>query len=408
MVLLSGRLSRVQPSPTLAMTARATALKEQGHNIISLSAGEPDFDTPDHIKQAAVQAMAQGMTKYTAVEGLKALRKAIQEKFSRDNNLTFDLNQITVGNGGKQVIFNALFATVAEGDEVIIPAPYWVSYPDMVHLCGGTSVIVPCQEADYFKLTPASLEAAITHKTKWLILNSPSNPTGSVYSAEDLKALGQVLARHPQVYILSDDIYEHLLYDRSPFSTLANVMPTLQDRILTVNGVSKAYSMTGWRIGYGAGPQSLIKAMTMVQSHVTSSACSISQAAAIVALTGTQGFLQEWSHRFQERRNLAHKIINATPGLSCIKPGGAFYLYINCAELIGKTTPGGKKITTDNEFALYLLETAGVAVVSGDAFGLSPYIRISYAIQTEALQDACERIQKAVASLAEQQPNTQQ
>jgi aspartate aminotransferase len=365
-----------------------------------LSAGEPDFDTPDHIKQAAFQAMAQGMTKYTAVEGLALLRKAIQEKFARDNHLTFDLNQITVGNGGKQVIFNALFATVGEGDEVIIPAPYWVSYPDMVHLCGGTSIIVPCQEADHFKLTPACLEAAITPQTKWVILNSPSNPTGSVYSADELQALGQVLARHPHVYILSDDIYEHLLYDRRPFATLASVVPTLQDRILTVNGVSKAYSMTGWRIGYGAGPQSLAKAMAMVQSHVTSNACSISQAAAIVALTSSQGFLEEWVHVFQGRRDLAHSIMSATPGLSCIKPGGAFYLYINCAGVIGKTTLEGKKITTDNEFALYLLETAGVAVVSGDAFGLSPYIRISYAIKTETLQDACERIQRAVASLS--------
>ena len=399
MSILAHRLSLVQPSPTLAMTARATELRAQGRDIINLSAGEPDFDTPEHIKQAGIQAIAQGMTKYTAVEGLLPLRKAIQEKFLRDNQLTYGVDQITVGNGAKQVIFNAFVATVGEGDEVIIPAPYWVSYPDMVQLCSGTPVIVPCGEESNFKLTPGDLEAAITSKTKWLILNSPGNPTGRVYKADELKALADVLMRHPHVYVLSDDIYEHLVYDQVAYATLATVAPALQDRILTVNGVSKSHSMTGWRIGYGAGPKSLIKAINMIQSHSTSSACTISQAAAIVALTGPQDFLKTWVTTFQERRDMALDIINATPGLSCLKPEGAFYLYISCKEIIGKTTPQGKKITTDNEFALYLLDSAGIGSVSGDAFGLSPYIRISYALETSILKDACHRIQKAVQQL---------
>jgi aspartate aminotransferase len=399
MSFLARRLSLVQPSPTLAMTARAAELKAQGQDIISLSAGEPDFDTPEHIKQAAIQAMAEGKTKYTAVEGLLPLRKAIQEKLLRDNQLTYGTDQITVGNGAKQVIFNAFVATVEEGDEVIIPAPYWVSYPDMVHLCSGISVIVPCGEESNFKLTAEALEAAITPKTKWLILNSPGNPTGRVYDGSELTALAEVLVRHPHVYVLSDDIYEHLVYDDTAFATLAMVAPALQDRILTVNGVSKSHSMTGWRIGYGAGHKPLIKAITMIQSHSTSSACTISQTAAIVALTGPQDFLKSWVATFQERRDMALEIINATPGLSCLKPEGAFYLYISCSKIMGKTTPQGKKITTDNEFALYLLESVGVASVSGDAFGLSPYIRISYALETSVLKDACHRIQKAVEQL---------
>ncbi len=399
MSILAHRLSLIQPSPTLAMTARAAELKAQGRDVISLSAGEPDFDTPEHIKQAGIQAIAQGMTKYTAVEGLLPLRKAIQEKFLRDNQLTYGVDQIIVGNGAKQIIFNAFVATVEEGDEVIIPAPYWVSYPDMVQLCSGTSVVVPCGEESSFKLTPDALEAAITPKTKWLILNSPGNPTGRVYKADELKALADVLMRHPHVYVLSDDIYEHLVYDQVAYATLATVAPALQDRILTVNGVSKSHSMTGWRIGYGAGPKSLIKAISMIQSHSTSSACTISQAAAIVALTGPQDFLKPWVATFQERRDMALDIINATSGLSCLKPEGAFYLYISCKEIIGKTTPQGKKITTDNEFALYLLDSAGIGSVSGDAFGLSPYIRISYALETSILKDACHRIQKAVQQL---------
>lgn len=399
MTLLAGRLARIQASPTLAMTARAAELKAQGKDIISLSAGEPDFDTPEHIKQAARDAMAKGMTKYTAVEGLLPLRKAIQDKLSRENSLTYAVDQITVGNGAKQIIFNAFLATVEEGDEVIIPAPYWVSYPDMVHLCSGTSVVVHCGEEDHFKLTPKALEVAITPKTKWLILNSPSNPTGRVYTISELKGLAEVLERYPHVYVISDDIYEHLIYDQTPFATLAMVAPSLQDRVLTVNGVSKSHAMTGWRIGYGAGPKPLIKAITMLQSHSTSSACTISQSAAITALTASQEFLKEWVVTFQARRDMALEIINATPGLSCIKPEGAFYLYISCAGILGKTTPEGKTITTDNEFALYLLDSVGIASVSGDAFGLSPYFRISYAIETSLLKDACQRIQKAVGAL---------
>jgi len=399
MTLLASRLSRIHPSPTLAMTARAAELKAQGQDIISLSAGEPDFATPDYVKEAAVRAIADEVTRYTAVEGLLGLRKVIQQKFAWDNGLAFEVDQIIVGNGAKQVIFNALLATVDEGDEVIIPTPYWVSYPDMVHVCSGTSVFVACSEAQQFKLTPAALEAAITPKTKWLILNSPNNPTGAVYQEAELKALAEVLMRYPHVSILSDDIYEYLVYDQTSFTTLATVAPALQDRILTVNGVSKSYSMTGWRIGYGAGPKSLIKAMTMVQSHSTSNACSISQVATITALTGPQDFLKVWVNTFQKRRNLALDLINATPGLSCLKPDGAFYLYINCAGVLGKVSPEGRTIHTDNDFTLYLLEKAGLASVSGDAFGLSPYIRISYALETDRLQESCYRIQKVVAEL---------
>jgi len=400
MDFLAGRLKCIHPSPTLAMTAKAAELKANGQDIISLSAGEPDFDTPDHIKQGAIEAMAKGQTKYTPVEGMLALRKAIQAKFLADNQLTYGVDQITVSNGAKQVIFNALLATVQEGDEVIIPAPYWVSYPDMVHLCSGTAVIVHCTEDDHFKLTPETLEKAITPKTKWLVLNSPGNPTGRVYHEEELQALGEVLVKHPHVYIICDDIYEYLVYDQTPFSTLATVVPALQDRILTVNGVSKSYAMTGWRIGYGAGPKSLIKAITMIQSHSTSNASSISQAATITALTGPHDFIASWVETFQSRRDLALEIINATPGLACFKPEGAFYLYISCAGVIGKTTPQGKTLHTDNEFALYLLESVGIASVSGDAFGLSPYFRISYAIDTGLLREACNRIQKAVLALS--------
>jgi aspartate aminotransferase len=399
MTLLANRLTRISPSPTLAMSARAAELKAQGQNIINLSTGEPDFDTPDHIKQAAIEAMQKGLTKYTLVEGTLALRKAIQDKFLQDNNLTYGVDQITVGNGAKQVIFNALLATVNEGDEVIIPAPYWVSYPDMVHVCGGTPIIVHCTETDHFKLTATALEAAITPKTKWLILNSPSNPTGRVYLADELKSLAEVLERHPHVYVICDDIYEYLMFDELPFTSLGTVARGLVERILTVNGVSKSYAMTGWRIGYGAGPKILIKAMSMLQSHSTSNACSISQSAATKALTSSRDFIKDWVQIFQDRRAMALKIINDTPGLSCAKPEGAFYLYISCAGIIGKTTPQGKKIATDNDFALYLLEEAGVASVSGDAFGLSPYFRISYALDTELLKQGCLSIQKAVQEL---------
>lgn len=399
MSLLSTRLSLIQPSPTLAMSAKASALKEQGINVISLSVGEPDFDTPEFVQEAAIQAIQSGMTKYTPVEGTTALKKAIQAKFQKDNQLDYDLSQIMAGTGGKQNIFNALMATLNQGDEVVIPAPYWVSYPDIVNLFGGKSVTVACTEDNNFKLTPEQLEAAITEKTKWLILNSPSNPTGEVYGQEELEALGAVLRHHPQVYIMSDDIYEHLVYDGIEFKTLATVCPDLKDRILIINGVSKSYSMTGWRLGYSAGPAPLIKAMTMLQSQSTSNPSSISQAAAAASLAGDQSFLREWRTSFMARRDLVWTLINAIPGLSCRKPGGAFYLYVNCQTMIGKTMPTGKTIQNDNDFALYLLEQARVAVVSGDAFGLSPYFRISYATSEDVLREACQRIKEAVEIL---------
>lgn len=339
MSFLAARLSRIQPSPTLAMNAMAAALKAQGKDVISLSAGEPDFDTPDTIKQAAIQAMAQGQTKYTAVDGIAPLKKAIQEKLKRDNGLAYDLDQITVSNGGKQVIFNALLATIEEGDEVIIPAPYWVSYPDIVHLFGGKSIIVPCGEENDFKLTPKQLDQAITPKTKWLILNSPSNPTGSVYTKIELEAIAAVLVNHPQVYILTDDIYEYLIYDNLTFYTLATVAPHLMERILIVNGVSKAYSMTGWRIGYGAGPRALIKAMTMLQSQSTSNASSISQAAAVEALNGPQSFLGDWKKSFAQRRDLVVSALNTIAGIQCRSPEGAFYVYASCHGVIGRKRP---------------------------------------------------------------------
>lgn len=398
-MILARRLSLIKPSPTLAMNAKAAQMKANGIDVISLSAGEPDFDTPDFIKQAATQAMAKGMTKYTAVDGLPALKKAIQQKFLRDNQLSYDLDQLIVSTGGKQVLFNALMATIETGDEVIIPAPYWVSYPDMTALFGGKPVFIDCLEENGFKLTPSQLEATITPKTKWVILNSPSNPTGEVYSKQELIALGQVLLKHPHVYILSDDIYEYLVYDEIPFYTLTSVVPELNSRTLIVNGVSKSYSMTGWRIGYGAGPKEIIKAMTMLQSQSTSNACSIAQAAAIEALSSDLSFLKEWKMQFEERRDFFHTEINKIPGLSARKAGGAFYLYINCSGVIGKKTPEGFVIQSDNDFANYLLEQAKVAVVSGDAFGLSPYFRISYATSKEILSQAVNRIGTAVSLL---------
>lgn len=375
-------------------------MKAEGIDIINLSAGEPDFDTPEFIKQAATQAMADGLTKYTAVDGLPALKKAIQKKFLRDNNLTYELAQLIVSTGGKQVLFNALMATIDQDDEVIIPAPYWVSYPDITALFGGKPITIPCQVENAFKLTPTQLEAAITPRTKWLILNSPSNPTGEVYTQAELKALGDVLLKHPHVYILSDDIYEYLVYDNTTFHTLASVVPELKNRLLIVNGVSKSYSMTGWRIGYGAGPQPLIKAMTMLQSQSTSNACSIAQAAAIQALSSDLSFLDGWKKQFEIRRNYIHTAINQIPGLSARKSMGAFYLYINCEKVMGKSTPKGSVINCDNDFAQYLLEEAQVAVVSGDAFGLSPYFRISYATSLEILEKAAQRIAQAVGALA--------
>lgn len=400
MTFLSTRLNRIQPSPTLSMAANATKMKESGIDVISLSIGEPDFDTPIPIQEAATHAMQSGMTKYTPVGGVTALKIAIQKKFKNENNLDYDVSQIIAGTGGKQIIFNAFMATIESGDEVIIPAPYWVSYPDIVSLFEGKPVFVPCLEENNFKILPHQLEAAITPKTKWFVLNAPSNPTGEVYSEEELKSLGTVLEKHPHVHIMCDDIYEHLVYDNLEFKTLAAVCPALKDRILIVNGVSKSYSMTGWRLGYGAGSADLIKAMLMLQSQSTSNPSSISQAAAIEAINGDQSFLDEWRESFIRRRNLVWEHINKIPGLSCRKPGGAFYLYVNCAALIGKKTPDGKIIQNDNELATYFLEQAHVAVVSGDAFGLSPYFRISYSTSDDILVEACNRIRKSVEDLA--------
>lgn len=397
--MLANRLSSIKPSPTLMMISKAAQLKAQGVDVISLSAGEPDFDTPEFIKQAATEAMAKGMTKYTPVDGLLALKKAIQQKFLSDNQLHYDLDQLMVSTGGKQVLFNAFMASLNDSDEVIIPAPYWVSYPDMVNLFGGVPVAVNCLENNGFKLTPEQLEKAITPKTKWVILNSPSNPTGEVYTKEELIALGDVLLKYPHVFVMSDDIYEYLIYDNSHFYTIATVVPDLKGRTLIVNGVSKSYSMTGWRIGYGAGPKELIKAMTMLQSQSTSNASSISQAATIAALSSDLSFLKEWKKQFESRRNFFFDEVNKIPGLSCRKPGGAFYLYINCEGIIGKKTPAGAIIETDNDFVQYLLEQAHLAAVSGDAFGLSPYFRISYATSQEILKEALSRIAKAVDEL---------
>lgn len=399
MSLLANRLALIHPSPTLAMMAKATELKAQGIDVIALSAGEPDFDTPISIQNAAIDAMHKGMTKYTPVDGIVALKKAIQEKFKKDNNISFDLSEIMASTGGKQVIFNALMASINPGDEVIIPAPYWVSYPDIVNLFGGIPKSIPCLEKNNFKMTPDQLDSAITKNTKWLILNSPSNPTGEVYTREELEALGSILKKHPHVYILSDDIYEYLVYDDIPFYTLLSVCPDLKDRVLIVNGVSKAYSMTGWRLGYGAGPKPLIKAMTMLQSQSTSNPSSITQAAAVEAIHGPQDFLDGWRKSFVKRRDLVWSAINNIPGLSCQKPNGAFYLYINCESLLGKKTPKGDVLATDNQLVTYLLEEGNVALVSGDAFGLSPYFRISYATSESVLEDACQRIKKAVEVL---------
>jgi aspartate aminotransferase len=399
MSIVAERLQRVKPSPTIAVTMKAAELKAAGKNVIGLGAGEPDFDTPQNIKDAAKKAIDAGDTKYTAVDGTPALKKAIAAKFERENGLKYGANQITVGTGGKQVLYNALMATVNPGDEVIVPAPYWVSYPDMVILAEGKPVEVACSENQGFKLTPEALEAAITPKTKWLILNSPSNPTGAAYTEADLKALAAVLLKHPHVWIMTDDMYEHLLYDGFKFATIAQVEPKLYDRTLTVNGVSKAYCMTGWRIGYAGGPAQLIKAMQAIQSQSTSNPSSISQAAATEALNGPNGFIAEHNKVFVERRDLVVKMLNEAKGLRCPKPEGAFYVFPSCAGTIGKKTPDGKVIQTDTDFVTYLLESVGVAVVQGSAFGLAPYFRISYATSTEALRDACTRIQKACAAL---------
>jgi len=399
MSMLAARLDRIKPSPTIAVTNKARELKAAGRDVIGLGAGEPDFDTPDSIKEAAYKAIAEGDTKYTAVDGTAELKQAIVGKFKRENGLDYGVDQITVGSGGKHVLFNALMATLDPGDEVVIPAPYWVSYPDMVLLADGTPVIVEAAQSNGFILRPEDLEAAITPKTKWLIFNSPSNPTGAAYSLEQLQALGEVLKRHPQVWVLSDEIYEHLVYDDSKFHAIAAAVPELYARTLTMNGVSKAYAMTGWRIGYAGGPAPLIKAIAKVQSQSTSNPSSVSQAAATAALNGPQDYIAMSNEVFRERRDLVVGMLNQATGLDCPTPNGAFYVYPNCAGLIGKTTPDGATIATSEDFAGYLLESEGVAVVHGAAFGLDPHFRISYATATEILEDACQRIQRACASL---------
>ncbi len=399
MPLIANRLARIKPSPTIAVTTKAAELKAAGRDVIGLGAGEPDFDTPANIKKAGIAAIERGDTKYTAVDGTPALKKAICAKFERENGLKYQPNQVTVGTGGKQVIYNAMQATLNPGDEVIIPAPYWVSYPDMVQLAEGTPVFVPCPQNNGFKLRPEDLEAAITPKTRWIILNSPSNPTGAAYTRAELRALCDVLLKHPHVWILTDDMYEHLVYDDFEFTTPAQIEPKLYDRTLTMNGVSKAYAMTGWRIGYAAGPVELIKAIGAVQSHSTSNPSSISQAASVEALNGTQDFIPKHKAIFKERRDLVVDMLNKAKGIFCHKPEGAFYVYPSCAGAIGRKTPQGKTIQNDEDFATYLLESEGVAVVHGAAFGLSPYFRISYATSNEALKEACTRIQRACAAL---------
>ncbi len=399
MSILASRLNRIKPSATLAVTTKAAELKAAGVDVIGLGAGEPDFDTPEFVRKAGCDAINGGQTKYTNVDGTPALKDAIIAKFKRDNDLTYERSQITVGTGGKQVLYNAFMATLNSGDEVIIPTPYWVSYPDMVLMADGEPVFVECKIDNNFKMTAAQLEAAITPKTKWVILNSPSNPSGAGYTKAEMKALTDVLVKHSHVWVMTDDMYEHLVYDGFEFCTPAQIEPKLYDRTLTVNGVSKAYSMTGWRIGYAGGPKELIKAMSSVQGHSTSNPSSISQAAAVAALNGDQSFLKDWVESFKARRNLVVEMLNQCEGLECPTPEGAFYVYPSCAGVIGKTTPEGKTIENDSDFVTYLLESQGVAAVQGVAFGLSPHFRISYATSEKALREACTRIQKACAAL---------
>ena len=391
MSIVSNNLKRIKPSPTIAVTQKAKELKALGKDIIGLGAGEPDFDTPDNIKQAAIKAIKDGDTKYTAVDGTPALKNAIIKKFKRENNLDYQIDQITVGTGGKQVIYNAMMATLNDGDEVIIPAPYWVSYPDIVLLAGGTPVILECNEKQEFKIRPSDLEKSITKKTKWIILNSPSNPTGACYAEKDIKEIGKILEKHPHVFILSDDIYEHVTYENFKFFTIAQI-DSLKDRVLTMNGVSKAYSMTGWRIGYAAGPKDIIKAIAKIQSQSTTNPSSISQAAAVEALNGTQSFIQERSKSFQERRDFVVKELNAIDGINCLKPDGAFYVFPSCKKLIGKKDSKGREIKNDTDFVQSLLENNGIAVVQGSAFGLEGFFRISYATSMENLKKALEKI----------------
>jgi aspartate aminotransferase len=394
MSLESAALRRIAPSATIAISAKARALKAAGRDIIALSAGEPDFDTPDNIKEAGIAAIRAGKTKYTDPDGMPELKAAICAKFKRENGLDYKPSQVHIAPGGKPVIFNALVATLNPGDEVIIPAPYWVSYPDMTLLAGGTPVAVETTAESGFKITAQALEAAITPKSKWLIINSPSNPSGGAYTRAELQAIADVLLKHPQVWVLTDDMYEHLVFDDFEFTTIAQVEPKLYDRTLTMNGVSKAYAMTGWRIGYAAGPEPLIKAMAKMISQTTSNPSSISQWAALEALNGTQDFIKPNAKLFQERRDLVVSMLNQATGIHCPTPEGAFYVYPSCAGLIGKTAPSGKVIESDEDFAVELLETEGVAVVHGAAFGLSPFFRISYATSNDVLEDACSRIQR--------------
>ena len=394
MSIVSNNLKRIKPSPTIAVTSKAREMRAAGKDVIGLGAGEPDFDTPDNIKDAAIEAIKRGETKYTAVDGTPKLKKAIQGKFTRENNLSYELDQISVGTGGKQVLYNVFMATLNPGDEVIIPAPYWVSYPDMVLLAGGKPKIVKCSEKNEFKITPGELKKAIGKKTKWLIINSPSNPTGSCYTKNEIEELSKILIKNKNVYILSDDIYEHITYDDFKFFTIAQIK-ALKDRTLTMNGVSKSYSMTGWRIGYGAGPKDIIKAVAKIQSQSTTNPSSISQAAAVEALNGTQDFIKTRSNSFKERRDYVVDTLNSINGLSCLKPSGAFYVFPNCKKLLGKKT----KLKTDKEFVEKLLEKAEVAVVQGSAFGLDGYFRISYATSMENLKKALDRIKSFCESL---------
>ncbi|MEQ9315007.1 MAG: pyridoxal phosphate-dependent aminotransferase [Henriciella sp.] len=398
-ITLSRAVERVQPSATIAVTTKANEMKRAGINVIGLGAGEPDFDTPEHVKEAAIKAIRDGKTKYTPADGIPELKEAICAKFKRDNDLEYKPSQINVSPGGKAVLYNAFMATLNPGDEVIVPAPYWVSYPDMALLAGGTPVFVQCGPNSNYKLSPEALESAITPNTKWLVLNSPSNPTGAAYTKAELRGLADVLLKHPQVWVMTDDMYEHLVYDGFDYWTIAQVEPKLYERTLTVNGVSKAYAMTGWRIGYAGGPEKLINTMRKIMSQSTSNPCSISQWASVAALNGDHSFLAERNDVFKSRRDMVVKALNECEGLSCATPEGAFYVYPSCAGVIGKTSPGGTKIGSDKEFASALLEEEKVAVVFGEAFGLSPAFRISYATSTEALEDAMVRIKRFCGAL---------
>ena len=398
--LIAERMTLIKPSPTMAVTKLAAEMKAAGKDVIGLGAGEPDFDTPDHIKNAAITAIKNGETKYTAVDGTPALKKAIVNKFSKDNNIEYNIDEIIVSVGGKQVLYNALMSSINPGDEVIIPSPYWVSYPDMVALAGGIPIIVEGKESNNFKVIPDDIKNKISDKTKWIIINSPSNPTGSSYTKSELEDLGNLLLNHENIFIMSDDIYEKIIYDDFKFYSLAEVVPALKDRILTVNGVSKAYAMTGWRIGYAGGPKELISSMAKLQSQSTSNPSSISQAAALAALEGPEEFLSERNDKFRIRRDMVVDMLNNCNGLSCLKPSGAFYVYPSCSGVIGKALTSGKVIENSIDFSSYLLESEGVAVVPGSAFGADPFFRISYATSDSILEEACKRIKKACEQLS--------